>query len=323
MRPTSIETADPALEDETRAAAGDRVSGARSRQRAGWTRRHALRRWLLEHGATEADLAWFREHAVDLPGDRHESLSDVHAKAPPARAAGRLAHPHAVRIGGPRHPARAALSRALRRAAVHLRDGFARLGRPAPGLAGRLGRCRPRAARRKACRWSATRGGRCSRWSPGPIARAGGRRPHYLAQMGLWDLDPAPDAALERLPTPLVDAYRALAPPARILWAADRKRNRASPRPEDDLWNWRCFAASSLPASRARPATTATGNGSIRSPRPGMTAASTRITATSRRSASCARARRCAGRWSTSGAAAMIFQPSSLSPARRGRTASR
>jgi beta-glucosidase len=31
----------------------------------------------------------------------------------------------------------------------------------------------------------------------------------YLAQMGLWDLDPDPEGGLARLPTPLVDAYRA------------------------------------------------------------------------------------------------------------------
>ena len=32
----------------------------------------------------------------------------------------------------------------------------------------------------------------------------------YLAQMGLWDLDPDPQAGLARLPTPMVDAYRAI-----------------------------------------------------------------------------------------------------------------
>jgi hypothetical protein len=39
-----------------------------------------------------------------------------------------------------------------------------------------------------------------------------GRRPPaaYLAQMGLWDLDPDPEAVLRRMPTPLVEAYRAL-----------------------------------------------------------------------------------------------------------------
>jgi hypothetical protein len=39
-----------------------------------------------------------------------------------------------------------------------------------------------------------------------------GRRPPsaYLAQMGLWDIDPDPAAALRRIRTPLVDAYRAL-----------------------------------------------------------------------------------------------------------------
>ena len=39
-----------------------------------------------------------------------------------------------------------------------------------------------------------------------------GRRPPaaYLLQMGLWDVDPAPAAALARVRTPLVDAYRDL-----------------------------------------------------------------------------------------------------------------
>ena len=40
-----------------------------------------------------------------------------------------------------------------------------------------------------------------------------GRRPPsaYLLQMGLWDIDPDPDAGLRRVRTPLVDAYRELA----------------------------------------------------------------------------------------------------------------
>ena len=50
-----------------------------------------------------------------------------------------------------------------------------------------------------------------------------GRRPahDHILQMGLWDLEPAPDGSLARVPTPLVDSYRALvargADPAGIL----------------------------------------------------------------------------------------------------------
>ena len=66
-RPICYDTVDPALEDETRAAAGDRVPGARSRQRAGRGRGMRCAVGCCEQGATEADLAWFREHAVDLP----------------------------------------------------------------------------------------------------------------------------------------------------------------------------------------------------------------------------------------------------------------
>ncbi|HEY3496625.1 MAG TPA: family 1 glycosylhydrolase [Polyangiaceae bacterium] len=42
--------------------------------------------------------------------------------------------------------------------------------------------------------------------------RQGGKAPgHYLKQMGLWDLIPNASGALERVPTPLVASYRALA----------------------------------------------------------------------------------------------------------------
>ncbi|MDP3067532.1 MAG: glycoside hydrolase family 1 protein, partial [Methylocystis sp.] len=38
------------------------------------------------------------------------------------------------------------------------------------------------------------------------------KRPHHeqLVQMGLWDLDPEPTGRLDRIETPLVDAYRRL-----------------------------------------------------------------------------------------------------------------
>ena len=57
-------------------------------------------------------------------------------------------------------------------------------------------RCAPRA-----CRSWAIPGGRCSPSSPGPIGRAA-EPSQYLAQMGLWDLDPR---TLNRHSTPLVD----------------------------------------------------------------------------------------------------------------------
>jgi len=99
-----------------------------------------------------------------------------------------------------------------------------------------------------------------------------GHRPiaEHLAQMGLWDLD----RDLVRVPTPLVDAYRDL--------VAGGSGSVGSLRPrrliDSEVEKTQCSAASFSPALKARPATIVTGFGSIRSSRPGTTGRSSRTT---------------------------------------------
>jgi beta-glucosidase len=98
-----------------------------------------------------------------------------------------------------------------------------------------------------------------------------GRRPvaEHLAQMGLWDLD----RSLARVPTPLVDAYRDL--------VAGGSGSVGSLHPrrliDSEVEKTQCSAASFLPASKARPVTTATDFGSTRLSRPATTGRSSRI----------------------------------------------
>jgi len=207
--PTDLfETDDPALEEETRRRqeivflALDLVSG-----RVG--ERHALRGWLIEHGATDADLAWFAEHAIDLPV-----------------------------IGMNMYPMYTQ-KRVLRDQAGRLR---VRMPTGSPDLVSRLGRLYYERYRVPLFISETASLGSISRrqaWLDGSVAATRelrgegipvfgytwwplfalvawayrqGRRPPsaYLAQMGLWDLDSEPGAALRRVHTPLVDKYRAL-----------------------------------------------------------------------------------------------------------------
>jgi beta-glucosidase len=204
-----FDTADPALEDETRRRqetvflALDLVSG-----RVG--EGHALRRWLIEQGATDADLAWFREHAVDLPVIGMNLYPMYTQKRVLRDAAGRL------RVRMP--SASADLVTRLGRL-YHERYGVPLFISETASLGS--------IARRRAWLDDSVAASRALREDGIPLfgytwwpmfalvawAYRQGRRPPsaYLAQMGLWDLDPAPDAALARVRTPLVEAYRALA----------------------------------------------------------------------------------------------------------------
>jgi beta-glucosidase len=204
-----FEAADPSLEEDARRRqeivflALDLISG-----RIG--EGHPLRAWLLGNGATEADLAWFRERAVDLPvvgmnmypmftqkrmlrdGAGRLRIRMPYAAGDLVTRLGRLYH---ARYGAPLFVSETASLGSVRRrrawldASVAATRDLRREGVPVFGYA----------------------------WWPlfALVAWAyrQGRRPPsaYLLQMGLWDIDPDPAAALRRLRTPLVDAYRELA----------------------------------------------------------------------------------------------------------------
>jgi beta-glucosidase len=203
-----FETADPPLEEDARRRqeivflALDLVSG-----RVG--EGHALHMWLLQNGATEGDLAWFREHAVDLPVVGMNMYPMFTQKRMLRDAAGRLRirMPYAggdlvtrlgrlyhERYGAPLFVSETASLGSVRRrrawldASVAATRGLRQEGVPVFGYT----------------------------WWPlfALVAWAyrQGRRPPaaYLLQMGLWDIDADLDAGLARLRTPLVDAYREL-----------------------------------------------------------------------------------------------------------------
>jgi beta-glucosidase len=207
--PTDLfETTDPTLEEETRRRqeivflALDLVSG-----RVGEA--HSLRSWLIEHGATDADLAWFGEHAIDLPVigmnmypmyTQKRILRDEAGRLRVRMPSGspdlvsRLGRLYYERYGVPLFISETASLGSIRRRQAWLDGSVAATrelredGIPVFGYT----------------------------WWPlfALVAWAyrQGRRPPaaYLAQMGLWDLDADPNAGLRRVPTPLVDAYRAL-----------------------------------------------------------------------------------------------------------------
>ena len=203
-----FETTDPALNDEAQRRqevvflALDLVSG---RLAAG----HPLYEWLIDHGAAEADLAWFREHAIELPVVGLNLYPMFTQKRLLRDAAGRL------RIRMP-YASGDLVSRLGRLY-------FERYGVPLflseTASVGSL-------ARRRAWLDASVAATRALRQEGVPVfgytwwplfalvawAYRQGRRPPaaYLLQMGLWDVDPAPVAALARVRTPLVDAYRDL-----------------------------------------------------------------------------------------------------------------
>jgi len=165
---------------------------------------HSLRKWLLKNGATEEDLAWFREHAVDLPViginlyplfSRKvllRSTRGLRVRMPYASAdiIERLAHLYWARYRRPLMITETASAGSVRRRRAWLDSSVAAVrkvraqGIPLVGYT----------------------------WWPlfalVTWAYRQGRNPpaYYLKQMGLWNLD----AELTRVRTPLVDAYKKL-----------------------------------------------------------------------------------------------------------------
>jgi hypothetical protein len=201
------ESADPLLEDEVsrRQAivflALDLVSGRVDEH-------HPLYDWLKRFGATDADLEHFQARGVDLPiiginlypmfsrktlvkTKRGLRVQMPYASAEIVERLGRMYH---ERYGAPVMISETASLGAIRRRRAWLDDSVAAVRRMREAGVPLVGYT-----------W----------WPMFALAawayRQGANPPtYYLKQMGLWDIDPDPEADLRRVHTPLVDAYREL-----------------------------------------------------------------------------------------------------------------
>lgn len=169
---------------------------------------HPLYAWLLQNGATEPQLAWFREHAgaVDVVGFnmypmfsakeivRQGAGTRVRMRRATRAALEALADLYWTRLRRPMMITETAAAGSVRRRLTWLRDSVQAVaalrarGVPVIGYT----------------------------WWPlfSLIAWAyrQGRRPleSYWVRMGLWDIEPLRTGNLERIRTPLVDAFRAI-----------------------------------------------------------------------------------------------------------------
>ena len=204
-----FDTDDPLFEDEARRRqelvflALDLVSGRIDEH-------HLLRPWLLRNGAREADLSWFRDHAVALPViglnlypmfTQKKLLRDAggrfRIRMPYAGAdlITRLGRLYYGRYGVPLMISETASMGTLRRRLAWLDQSVAatrQLREEGVPLVGYT--------------W----------WPMFALvtwAYRQGRRPvtEHLAQMGLWDIVPEEVDPLRRVRTPAVDIYRDLA----------------------------------------------------------------------------------------------------------------
>lgn len=167
---------------------------------------HVLCPWLLKHGATEADLAWFRQRAVDLPlvGINLYPMFTLKTACRTLGGGLRWKMPYATgdiveklgamyweRYRAPVFVSETASVGTVARRAVWLDDSVAAIAR-----------LRARGVPLVGYTW----------WPLFALVtwayRQGTREPaYYLKQMGLWNLD----ADLQRVPTTLVQDYRELA----------------------------------------------------------------------------------------------------------------
>lgn len=166
---------------------------------------HALWEWLLKQGATEHELTWFQQRAVDLPlvginlypmftlKTARRTSSGLRWKMPYASGeiVEKLGAMYWERYGSPVFVSETASVGSVRRRRAWLEDSLAAVRR-----------LRERGVPLVGYTW----------WPLFALVtwgyRQGAREPaFYLKQMGLWDLD----AELRRVPTPLVQEFRALA----------------------------------------------------------------------------------------------------------------
>ena len=166
---------------------------------------HSLWSWLLKHGATEADLAWFQPYAVDLPliginlypmftgkVARRTRTGGLRWTMPYSSAdiVEKLGELYWLRYGSPIFVSETASVGSVARRSAWLADSVAAVGA-----------LRARGVPLVGYTW----------WPLFALVtwayRQGTHPPaFYLKQMGLWDLD----SALERIPTRLVSEYQAL-----------------------------------------------------------------------------------------------------------------
>lgn len=199
------QAADPSLEAEARHRQNlvflplDLVSGRVDAA-------HALSGWLLRHGMSEDDLAWFRERAVDLPlvginlypmfthkVVRRTAAGGVRWRMPYAggELIEKLGVMYAERYGAPIFISETASVGSVKRRRAWLQDSVAAVRN-----------LRERGIPLVGYTW----------WPLFALVTWGYRQgthppAYYLKQMGLWDLDPD----LRRVRTPLVDEFRELA----------------------------------------------------------------------------------------------------------------
>lgn len=167
---------------------------------------HALWSWLLQHGANETELAWFEAHAIDLPliGLNLYPMFTLKTLRRTPGGAQRWRMPYAgadildalgslywERYRAPIFVSETASVGSVRRRAAWLDDSVAAVRR-----------LRTRGVPLVGYTW----------WPLFALVTWAYRQgthppPFYLKQMGLWDLD----EKLERVPTPLVERFRALA----------------------------------------------------------------------------------------------------------------
>jgi hypothetical protein len=169
---------------------------------------HPLRAWLLKHGASEADLAWFGERSIqpDLIGlNMYPMFSGKRLVRSPRglRAQMPYASAEIVERIGELYWRRYGLPMMISETAA--RGSFARRRAWLGGSVEAIGRLRAQGIPLVGYTW----------WPMFALvawAYRQSERPvrDYLEQMGLWDLEPGPDGVLKRVETPLVDAYRAL-----------------------------------------------------------------------------------------------------------------
>jgi beta-glucosidase len=173
------------------------------------TEEHPLRTWLLRHGAREAELDWFRQRALrlDLIGlNMYPMFSDKRLARSPRGLRIRMPYgtpemvEQLVELYWQHYRLPMMITETAARGPVYRRRAWLE------GSVGAIRRLRERGIPVVGYTW----------WPMFALVAWAYRQSHkpvqhYLEQMGLWDLDPDPAGSLQRLRTPLVDAYRALA----------------------------------------------------------------------------------------------------------------
>lgn len=169
---------------------------------------HPLHGWLLRHGASSADLAWFEAASIqpDLIGlNMYPMFSGKRLVRSPRglRTQMPYAAPAIVEQIAELYWERYGLPMMISETAA--RGSHARRHAWLVGSVEAIARLRSRGIPLVGYTW----------WPMFALVAWAYRqsdRPvrDYLEQMGLWDLEPEPDGGLRRVHTPLVDAYRAL-----------------------------------------------------------------------------------------------------------------